>query len=180
MYQLIQISKINDFIFDPLSIYYHSIYESLDTSMYHESPQIAGNIAHETIDRQYYSSSKRYIQSMSLYSDKYKLVGKLDIYDSLANIIIERKNRIKKIYDGYKYQLYAQYFCLIERGIEVRGLYLHSLSDNKRYEIPIPVGDELKKFEEILDRIWKYKADPSKSIISQSKYDNCIYRNLYI
>jgi CRISPR-associated exonuclease Cas4 len=148
--------------------------------MYHEEPQVAGNIAHENIDRQKYSSSKRYIQSMPLYSEKYKLIGKLDIYDTKTKSIIERKNKIKVIYDGYKYQLYAQYFCLIERGYDVKHLYLHSLTDNKRYLVPLPKGQELKNFESTLNKIWRYTVNPQKHQIPKAKLENCIYRNLYI
>ena len=50
--------------------------------MYHEKPQINGKHAHRTIDFQTYSSSKRYLQGLPVYSEKYNLVGKIDIYDT--------------------------------------------------------------------------------------------------
>ena len=117
MESYIQISKINDFLFCPLSLYLHTIYENFDTRGYHETAQVA---------------------------------GKIDIYDSKEKSLIERKNKIQNVYLGYKFQLYAQYFCMTEMGYEVKKLYLHSLTDNKRYGVDLPLGAEKIAFEKVL------------------------------
>ena len=87
---------------------------------------------------------------MDVYSDKYNIAGKIDIYDSKEKSLIERKNKIQNVYLGYKFQLYAQYFCMTEMGYEVKKLYLHSLTDNKRYGVDLPLGAEKIAFEKVL------------------------------
>lgn len=48
---VILISELNDFVFCPKSVYLHHIYARFDQSLYHETFQTEGKIAHETIDR---------------------------------------------------------------------------------------------------------------------------------
>ena len=140
MEQYIPISKINDFLFCPLSLYLHTAYEDFDKRDYQEVAQIAGSLAHKNIENGAYSSAKRFLQG-------------LDIYDQKEKALIERKNKIKNIYLGYKYQLYGEYFCMMEMGYEVKRLFLHSLSDNKRYEIFLPNIEEISAFEQTVKQI---------------------------
>ena len=149
----IPISKINDFLYCPLSLYLHTMYEELDKREYQETAQIAGKLAHENIETGTYSSARRYLQGMSVYCEKYNIAGKIDIYDRKEKVLIERKNKIKQIYLGYKYQLYAEYFCVKEMGYEVKRLFLHSLSDNKRYKISLPDKKEIAEFENTLEKM---------------------------
>lgn len=100
------LSELNDFIFCPRSIYWHHIYGRYTTSSYHTTSQILGNIAHKTIDNQTYSSRKTILQGISIYSNRLKIAGKIDIFDTRTGILTERKRKIKKIYDGYLLQLY--------------------------------------------------------------------------
>lgn len=173
----IQISKINDFIFCPKSIYLHEIYENFSEKVYHSAYQTRGKIVHKNIDSRIYSTSKRYLQGLEIYSEKYGLVGKIDIYDTKSKSLIERKYKITRIYLGYKYQLYAQYFCLTEMGYIVKNLYLHSLSDNKRFDVPLPENNDIQKFERLLYKIrhfrltTDFKQNPRKCAM-------CIYRDL--
>lgn len=155
----IQISKINDFLFCPLSLYLHAMYENFDAREYHELPQTAGKLVHENIEAGKYSNEKRYIQGISVYSEKYNLGGKIDIYDQKEKSLIERKNKIRNIYLGYKYQLYAEYFCVSEMGYRVKKLFLSSLSDNKRYEIPLPDEAETAAFEKTLEKMRNFGAE---------------------
>lgn len=177
MYSSIQISKINDFLFCPLSIYFHSIYENFDDKAYHQVPQIRGRIKHEPIDKQKYSTAKKYLQGLEVYSEKYNLVGKIDIYDQEKQALTERKNKIKNIYDGYKYQLYAQYFCLMEMGYPVKEMYLYSMSDNKKYAVQLPRGDELSNFEKVIEEMKNFKVD-SNFERDDAKCAQCIYKEL--
>lgn len=178
MEQYIQISKINDFIFCPKSVFLHSIYEGFDESTYHDTPQIVGKINHENIDNGTYSTAKKFLQGLPVYSRQYNVMGKIDIYDSEKKYLIERKTKIKKIYDGYKYQLYAQYFSMKEMGYEIEKLFLHSLNDNKRYEIPLPDSKEINKFERVIRWMQKFDILYDQVEVSPAKCDNCIYRNL--
>lgn len=178
MESYIQISKINDFIFCPKSLYFHSIYENFSEKTYHQSPQVNGKIKHESIDYGKYSTSKRYLQGLEVYSEKYNLAGKIDIYDKDAKALIERKNTIVKIYDGYKYQLYAQYFCMIEMGYEVEKLYFYSMTGNKKYEIDLPEGDELEKFEETIRKMRDFDMLNNNYSKNPAKCAKCIYAEL--
>jgi CRISPR-associated exonuclease Cas4 len=178
MESYIQISKLNDFIFCPTSLYFHSLYEGFSQKVYHYTPQTVGKIKHENIDEGRYSSRKRYIQNLSVYSEKYNLMGKIDIYDREEKALIERKFKIKKIYDGQRYQLYAQMFCMREMGWEVEKLYIHSLSDNRRYPVGLPDEKEMAKFETLIDDMNNFDSEKYRGKISENKCDNCIYREL--
>ena len=175
----IQISKLNDFIFCPYSIYLHSIYENFSTSTYHSKFQKRGSINHVGIDKGNYSSSKHIIQGKDVFSQKYRLVGKIDLYDSKKKLLIERKYKIVKIYDGYKLQLYAQCICLQEMGYQVSNLCLHSLVDNKNCSIQLPIKKDLNFLEEIIKRIRDFKPEDAILLpISPLKCEKCIYNNL--
>lgn len=174
----IQISKINDFIFCPMSLYFHALYENFSQKIYHDTPQTVGKIKHENIEQGRYSSLKRYLQNLPVYSQEYNLMGKIDIYDSEEKALIERKFKIKKIYDGQRYQLYAQKFCLEEIGFAVEKLFIHSLSDNKRYSVALPDESEKKKFEKVIDDIRNFSPFNYNKEINKNKCENCIYRQL--
>lgn len=45
----IQISKINDFVYCPMSLYLHGMYEGFSQRAYHARPQVVGKINHEAI-----------------------------------------------------------------------------------------------------------------------------------
>jgi CRISPR-associated exonuclease Cas4 len=179
MHDAIQISKLNDFIFSPKSIFYHGLYENFSELLYHDVPQTSGKLAHESIDSSTYSSAKRYLQGMPVYSEEYNVIGKIDIYDQETKTLIERKNLVKKIYEGYILQLYAQMFCMEEAGYEVKALKIHSLSDNKRYDIPLPTPYHRANFLLLIKRIRKFDISKYRGRINKNKLDNCIYKIFY-
>ena len=178
MESYIPISKLNDFIFCPMSLYFHSFYENYDQKLYHEKPQAEGKMKHESIDEGRYSTAKRYLQGLPVYSQKYNLMGKIDIYDQEEKKLIERKNKVKKIYDGYRCQLWAQMFCLEEMGFEVDKLYIHSLSDNKRYEIEKPKGRDEFAFAKNVERMKYFNLLTFNRNANPNKCSKCIYREL--
>ena len=159
MEQYIQISKINDFLFSPASLYLHSTYEDFTGKVYKKKEQIKGSLNHKNIDAGNYSSRKNILSGISVYSEKYNLVGKIDIFDKESGELIERKTRIKKIYQGYVYQLWAQYFCLKEMGYQPKKLFLHSLEDNQRYEIQLPTKEQEKEFENLIKKMKEFKPE---------------------
>ncbi len=178
MEDYIQISKLNDFIFCPKSLYFHSLFENFDQKTYHDTPQTQGKISHEPIDKGQYSSLKKYLQGMEIYSDKYQLCGKIDIFDKEKGLLIERKYKVKKIYQGYLYQLYAQMFCLREMGYEVKEICIHSLSDNKRYKVDLPDYKAVNEFKEFVHKVRTFDLlkDPVEQ--NENKCANCIYKSL--
>ncbi len=175
-YDHIQISKINDYIFCPRSLYFHSVYENFDKGQYKAKPQIAGIIAHKTIDTNKFSSRKNILQGTEVFSEKYGIIGKIDIYDKDKKELIERKRAIKKIYDGYLFQLYAQKLCLEEIGYKVDKMKLYSLTDNKVYPINLS-KEQLKKFNNTLKAIRDFDLTVSKCA-DANKCNNCIYHEL--
>ena len=178
MTSYIQISKLNDFIFCPYSLYFHTLYDNFAKRVYQRTPQITGTIKHEIIDEKRYGDAKRYLTGAEVYSDKYRLVGKIDIYDKQDKILIERKAKIKKIFDGYKYQLYAQMFCLQEMGYEIKEIYAYSMADNKKYTINLPDDNDICKFSELVDAINTFEPDKIVVSVNENKCANCIYSEL--
>ncbi|OHA06993.1 MAG: type V CRISPR-associated protein Cas4 [Candidatus Sungbacteria bacterium RIFCSPLOWO2_01_FULL_54_21] len=153
MESYIQISKINDFMFCPLSLYLHSVYESFDTSLYHEAAQIEGRANHEGIEQGTYSTSKHILQGLSVYSERFGIMGRIDIYDEKKKLLVERKTRIKTLWPGYVYQVYGQYFAMREMGYRIEQIALHSLKNNKRYFLPIPTERDEKRFGFFIDQM---------------------------
>lgn len=178
MESYIPISHLNDYIFCPRSIYLHAIYSAFKQKLYHRAAQTIGKIKHENIEEGAYSSAKRYLQGMPVYSEKYGLMGKIDVYDREEQALIERKNKIAHIYDGYRYQLYAHYFCLTEMGYPVKALYIHSLSDNKRYPLALPSQEERKKFEALVENVAQARAEVLPILENKTKCEACIYKPL--
>lgn len=169
---------MNDFVFCPKSIYFHGLYKNFSDIQYKAVPQKLGTMKHETIEKGSYSSKKSVLQGVSIFSEKYNLGGKIDIFNIRKSELVERKTKIKKIYDGYIYQLYAQYFCLEEMGYKVKKIFLYSLSDNKKYPIPLPGSKQRKEFEAILKKIRNFDMQDPDFNPNLEKCKMCIYSNL--
>ncbi len=175
-YDHIQISKINDFLFCPHSLYFHSVYENFDQKSYKARPQIAGTIAHKTVDQSKFSTRKNILQGIEVFSNKYGILGKIDIYDKDAKELIERKRTIKHIYDGYLFQLYAQKLCLEEMGYEVKKMRLYSMTDNKVYPVVL-LPNQIKEFNKTIQKMRNFDlASPKCTNLDKCK--NCIYHEL--
>lgn len=74
------------------------------------------------------------------------------------------------------FQVYAQCFSLREMGYEVRRIVIHSLTDNKNYEIPLPEEDPimLEKFKKTIHAIRTFRIEDFKQT-NVEKCRNCIY-----
>jgi len=170
------VSNLNDFIFCPASIYFHNLYGSRSTITYQNSDQLNGTKAHESIDKGNYSTRKDVMTALEVYSEKYNIVGKIDIYYADTFTLTERKRQIKVIYDGYIFQLYAQYFAMCEMGYKVRKLQLYSMIDNKSYPILLPEEnkDMFYKFEKLIKNIKEFTLDNFEQE-NKEKCSNCIY-----
>lgn len=175
----IPISELNDFTFCPRSIYFHHLYGQYSVNVYHDTPQKEGNLAHESIDEKKYSTSKKWIQGMEIFSDELGICGKIDLYNEETGELVERKRKIVKIYDGHKLQVWAQAVCLEEMGYSVRKIFLHSLLDNKRY--PVEWSDvETDCFLSLKEQIQKMRSFSLEDYFSQNpeKCAHCIYSEL--
>lgn len=177
MENYIAISTLNDFIFCPYSIYLHNVYIESDESMYHATPQMQGKIAHKGIDQKTYSSKKDDITSLPVFSEKYGLIGKIDLLKQKEHLLIERKYQLKRIFQGQIYQLWAQYFCLTEMGYEVQKLSFYEISTNKMIPVELPTETQIEEFENFIKTFKNY--DPASPItVNPSKCKHCIYNNL--
>lgn len=176
MEETILISYLNDFIFCPISIYFHKLYGKLDKNMYQSTYQIGGTYAHKSIDTRTYSSRKDILQGIDIYTEEFKIQGKIDIFDVKTGILTERKNKIKEIYDGYIFQLYAQYYALTEMGYLVNKLRFHSIIDNKNYNVKLPTEDKEmdNKFRKIVKEIQEFNIEKFEQM-STGKCKMCIY-----
>lgn len=169
-------SNLNDFIFCPASIYFHNLYGSRATISYQTDKQINGTAAHKNVDENTYSNRKDVLTSLEVYSERYNIVGKIDIYHAATQTLTERKRQIKVIYDGYVFQLYAQYFGLHEMGYPIKRLRLHSIVDNKTYQVKLPEEDRmmLRKFENLIKEIKEFDIENFYQT-NADKCRNCIY-----
>lgn len=144
-----------------------------------DSYQLNGTAAHEKSDTGQYSSRKSILQGISVFSEKYNICGKIDTFDVDKGMLTERKKKIKTIYDGYIFQLYAQYFALTEMGYCVYKIRLYSMDDNKVYEQALPCDNHfmLEKFETLLEKIntFSFENFTQDNIL---KCQNCIYEPL--
>ena len=179
MEELILITYLNNFIFCPISIYYHRLYGTFEKKLYYSKYQFNGLNVHKSIDNKYYSTKKNILQGIDVYSNKYNLYGKIDIYDIDKKVLIERKNKVNKIYDGFVFQVYAQYYSLIEMGFPVEKIKIYSMSDNKNYNIPIPSKDKKMddKFKELINDINKFNIE-NFTQTNIEKCNKCIYSTI--
>lgn len=148
----------------------------MEKTLYQNTYQIAGTKAHEKVDEKKYSSSKHILMSLDVFCEKYKIAGKIDIFDIKTGCLTERKKKIKSIYDGYIFQLYGQYFALQEMGYNVKKFQLYSMDDNKTHSILLPENNPvmLSKFEQTIEKMRNFDM----TIFTQSnpaKCQNCIY-----
>lgn len=173
----ISISSLNDFIFCPYSIYLHNVYMESDDSMFHAAPQTTGKIAHKSIDKKSASNRADELVSLPVYSERYRLMGKIDIYNKKSKKLIERKYKLKQIFQGQIYQLWAQMFCLREMGYEVNSLAFYEISTNKMIPVDLPTGDETKAFSHFIYMFQNYNPADDFSV-NPNKCRHCIYCNL--
>lgn len=177
MIDYIPISTLNDFIFCPYSIYLHNVYMSTDEDTYHAAPQVQGSLAHETTDNKSSSTKKEVLLALPVFSEHYHLMGKIDMYNQKEKKLIERKYRLKTVYQGQIYQLWAQLFCMREMRYEVESIAFYEISTNKMIPIQLPTDNDTLQFEAFISNFLSY--DPSEPIVTNpNKCMHCIYCNL--
>lgn len=177
MNDYIAISMLNDYIFCPYSIYLHNVYMDTDESLYHAIPQTNGRIAHRSIDTKQATTSKDCLMSLSVCSDTFGVIGKIDLYKLSTKTLVERKYQLKQIYRGQVYQLWMQYYCMLEMGYEIEKIVFYETSRNKVYNIPLPGEQEKQELLAFIDSFRNY--DPKNEIpVNPNKCRHCIYCNL--
>lgn len=172
----ILITELNDFIFCPASIYFHKLYGGMEKMTYQSTDQLNGTAAHVAVDEAKYTTKKNILMGTDVFCEKYNLIGKIDLYDEDHKILRERKKKIIQIYDGYVFQVYAQYFSLIEMGYKVDKIELYSMDDHKAYSINLPEEDidMYQKFERTIEELRNFNMDLFKQT-NELKCKRCIY-----
>ncbi len=175
----ISISSLNDFVFCPVSIYFHSIDADEDDLLIKDEYQLKGTDSHKSSDSATYSTKKSMLQNICVYCEQYNLYGRIDTFDVEKGILTERKKKIKTVFDGYIFQLYAQYFALIEMGYTVKKLRLYSMDDNKIYSVKKPESNTemYEKFNALLKKIDCFSFETFCQENAE-KCNNCIYEPL--
>lgn len=179
MEQIITFAELNDFIFCPMSLYFHSHYSNFKDETYKTTYQTNGSYAHSAVDDGRYSTRKNILQGTSVYCEKYNLMGKIDTFYIDDKKLVERKKKVKQIFDGYIFQIYAQYFALIEMGYDIDLLEIYSIDDHKHYKVSLPSQDAemFSKFEKTIDDIKNFKFSTFEQK-NKNKCVNCIYSAL--
>lgn len=171
---LIPLSMLNDYIFCPYSIYLHNIYMGTDEGLYHATPQTQGKIAHESIDSKKASTRKDDFLSLPVCSNQLGIMGRIDLYRGAEQHLIERKYRLKQIFRGQLYQLWGEYFCMVEMGYPIQKLSFYEISSNTVIPQPIPGEKERAELQEFIVLFKSF--DPAIPIVTNSnKCQHCIY-----
>lgn len=175
MFSYLSISTLNDFVFCPYSIYLHNVYKEGSEDNYHAMPQVAGKNAHQTVDR--VGGIQQKITGLEVFSEELELMGKIDLFDPLSKSLIERKRKLKYIYQGQIWQLQAQYFCMIEMGYSVDSIGFYSMADHKSFPQPIPSQSDKNILKSAIEEIknFDFLVDIN---VNPNKCRHCIYNNL--
>lgn len=175
---LIQISKLNDFIFCPRSIYFHNLYYSNDEKIYHSNIQTSGKLAHKNIDEKKYSSRKNILQGIDVYSEKIGVYGKIDLFFIDEKKLVERKKKISKLFEGHYLQIFSQYFCLREMGYKIEKIVIHSLLDNRKFNLNLPKKKDFERLKEVVNEIKNFNLFDKSFSQNPKKCINCIYKEI--
>ncbi len=165
-------------MFCPRSITYHDVFRNTgSTQLYHQKPQIVGQAAHKNIDEGRYSSRQDVLSGTFVYCEQFSLLGRIDVFDVSSGVLTERKYSVTAIYDGFRYQLYAQYLALQEMGYTVKAMRIHSKKDNKNYPVELPCKADLEEFIQVIDAMHNYSPlDKHEPDIKRCTH--CIYHAL--
>jgi CRISPR-associated protein Cas4 len=152
----------------------------LNHELYKQKSQISGEAAHGSISSKTYSTRKNLLQNIEVYSEKYNICGKIDIFDCNAGRLTERKREIKTIYDGYVFQVYAQCHALREMGYVVNEIIIHDMVHNRNYPVQLPEQnpDMQEKFEKLIYDMNHFDIKNMGSEPNRLKCERCIYSQL--
>jgi CRISPR-associated protein Cas4 len=177
MENYITISQLSEFSFCPYSIYLRNIYRDVGEEVYYSAPLVRGRIAHESVDQKTAVCDEDTLLALPVYSERYGLMGKIDVYEGKNKRLVEHKYRLRGIYQGQVYQLWAQLFCMREMGYLVEHLAFYEISTGKMIPQALPTAEDERQFEAFLHRFRTY--NPERAItINPNKCQHCIYCNL--
>lgn len=171
------ISYLNDFVFCPYSVYLHQVFDKNSDDLFSALPQQRGKTAHWDIDQFETKELREVLKGAFIISKRLGIFGKIDTFYVLDKKLVESKYEIKTIYKGYLYQLWCQYFALIEMGYEVQFIHLYSIKNNKTIVVDIPGVSEFTELQNNIRNIAWF--DFEKAITpSKEKCIRCVYASL--
>ena len=148
-----------------------------DENIFHAAPQVRGRIAHEAVDNKKYSTRSDSISSISVCSEELGISGKIDLYLRDKKLLVERIYSFKQIYRGQLYQLWAEYFCMLEMGYEIERLSFYETSTNKMIPVHIPGTKEKSELVSFIKHFRNFSPDYSFPL-NHNKCTHCVYCNL--
>lgn len=151
---------------------------STDEDVFKAKPQVEGTFAHSATDSGKSSTRKDDLFSLPVYSDELGVMGVIDVYRREKKLLVERKNNLKKIFRGQLYQLWAQYFCLVEMGYQVEQIAFYEISTNKMLYQQLPGAVEKAELMAFVEKFKNYSPERGVFKINHNKCVHCIYCNL--
>jgi CRISPR-associated protein Cas4 len=148
-----------------------------EEELYHATPQTQGKASHGAIDKKTYSTRKDEIIGLSVYCNELGIAGKIDLYKAKEQLLIERKYQLKQIYQGQIYQLWAQYFCMVEMGYDIAQLAFYAISTNTTFPIEVPTEENKEELKNFIEKFKQFNPE-TPIIINENKCKHCIYCNL--
>lgn len=176
MESYIPITWLKDYNFCPYSIYLHQVFAIGKEETFTAEPQQLGKTAHRFIDSG--ESTQEEIKGIYVFSEELMIYGKIDIYYPLKFLLQEFKRKVNKMYKGLYYQIWAQYFCLIEMGFTVKELNIVSIIDENIIPVDIPLKKEYNELLSQIELIINYNPSKDKFEVNQNKCRHCIYCTL--
>ena len=174
MENFLAITALNDFVFCPYSIYLHEIYSPNKEETYHSKPQAKGKRLHDFIENNQNENDWKHAY---VYSEKLKIFGKIDDFNPQSKELIEYKSTLAIAFRGYYYQIWSQYLCLMEMGIEVYHLAFYDFKENKKTPIDPPSCNQIRELQQHIQKVKRFDFT-SEIKTNPKKCARCIYSNL--
>ncbi|MBX2887917.1 MAG: type V CRISPR-associated protein Cas4 [Ferruginibacter sp.] len=172
------ISFLNDFIFCPYSLYLHQVFDDSNEEVFSAAPQQVGKRHHATIDNTPPKSRKlKLLKGIYVISHRLGIYGKIDTLHLDEGRLVESKYAITTLYQGYYYQLWAQYFALVEMGYVVKQLAFFSIRDRTTHPVALPGEVEFAELQQHIRLIAHYDFEQNFTP-NPAKCAHCIYAAL--
>ena len=150
-----------------------------DEDMFKATPQLSGSSAHNATNGKTSSTRRNDIMALPVYSEELGVAGIIDIYKGDQLLLIERKNNLKHVYRGQLYQLWAQYFCMVEMGYRVEHIAFYEISTNKMLYQHLPTAENKRELVAFIKEFRSFKPEEyTHFIVNPNKCRHCIYCNL--
>ena len=177
METFLPITYLNDFVFCPYSIYLHQVFDCNEDIVYTALPQQKGKFSHKHVDVGDSVCKQQIVKGVYVISNRLGVYGKIDTYYPKRFKLIESKYLVRKLYKGFLYQLWAQFFAMEEMGYTVKEVSLFSIKDKQSYKLKLPGVNEYKELRGHIKKIARFDFEQEmKTNISKCKH--CIYAAL--